>query len=50
MFYGNLILFLLFLAFWTSMAWAAITHVKTLQRIAVTLERIAQQTEDRFIH
>jgi hypothetical protein len=46
----NPILFLLFLAFCISIVWSAITLVRTLQRIAQSLEQIVRQNEERLKH
>ena len=43
----NVIVLILFVGFWVTILWAVITFTKTLQRIAMSLEQLVRQKEER---
>ena len=46
----NVIVLVLFVGFWVTILWAVITFTKTLQRIAMSLEQLVRQKEERGTH
>ncbi len=43
----NAIVLVLFVGFWVTILWAVTTFTKTLQRIAMSLEQLVRQKEER---
>jgi hypothetical protein len=46
----HVILLFLIVGFWITILWAVITLTKTLQRIAISLEQLVRQKEERGTH
>jgi hypothetical protein len=46
----NVIVVVLFVGFWVTILSAVITFTKTLQRIAMSLEQLVRQKEERGTH
>jgi hypothetical protein len=46
----HVIFLLLIVGFWLTILWAVITFTKTLQRIAMSLEQLVRQKEERGTH
>jgi hypothetical protein len=46
----NVIVLVLIVGFWITILWAVITATKTLERMAMSLEQLVRQKEERGTH
>jgi hypothetical protein len=46
----NVIVLVLFVGFWVTIFWAVITLTKTMQGIAMSVEQLVRQKEERGTH